>query len=48
MRKEEISSFLERLKEEVQRSAAELSQERMPELPMELFGLYEKTGDRKE
>ena len=48
MRKEEISSFLERLKEEVQRSAAELSRERMPELPMELFGLYEKTGDRKE
>lgn len=48
MRKEEIRRFLEGLKEEVRKSSAELSEEKMPKLPMELFGLYEKTGDRKE
>lgn len=48
MIKEGIVNFSEGYEKEIYESALELKKEAMPQLPMELFGLYEKTGDRKQ
>lgn len=48
MTKEGIANFSERYEKEIYESALELKKEVMPQLPMELFCLYEKKGDRKQ
>lgn len=42
-----IHEFCDSFLEEIYQSAQELFKEPMPALPQELFGLYEKTGDRQ-